>query len=288
NVIGTVLFLPLLPWFATVVARTTHSPIRQIANAHTLFNVANTIALLPFAGLLAHVVTRVIPGKIDSDEFVLHLDRRLLATPAVAMEQAFTEVMRMGDMALEMLTIAKDNIVRPDESALQRMLELEEAIDQFEAGIVQYLVEVSKRSLSDSQADMHRQLYHLINDIERVGDHGENIEELLAHNALNRISFSDTAVAELGEFLDYATETFRLALRAWEEDKASHARAVREREQYIDGQEEQLRRSHIDRLNQHLCSPTSGVIFLDIISNLERVGDHAANIADNYLGEMVH
>lgn len=288
NVIGTLLFLPLLPWFAKVVARTAHTPIRQIANAHTLFNVANTIVLFPFTGLLAHVVTRVVPGKADSDEFALHLDRRLLATPAVAMEQAFVEVMRMGEMALEMLTIAKSNIAHPDESALERMLELEEAIDQFEAGIVQYLVEVSKRSLSESQAEMHRQLYHLINDIERVGDHGENIEELLAHNAMNRISFSDTAIQELDEFLDFTTETFRLALLAWENEDASYARTVREREQYIDDQEEQLRRSHIDRLNQHLCSPASGVIFLDIISNLERVGDHAANIADNYLGEIVH
>ncbi len=288
NAMGTLLFLPLLPWFAKIVAQTARTPIRQIANAHTLFNVANTIVLLPFAGLLAYLATRIIPGKAESDEFALHLDRRLLTTPAVALEQASTEVLRMGQMALEMLTIARDNIAGNDEAALERMLDLEEAIDQFEAGIVQYLVEVSKRSLSDSQADMHRQLYHIINDIERVGDHGENIEELLAYKAANGITFSDTAIQELEELLDYATETFRLAILAWEKDEASYAIAVREREPNIDRQEELLRRSHIDRLNQNLCTPTSGVIFLDIISNLERVGDHSANIADIYLGEEAH
>ncbi|NLK08816.1 MAG: Na/Pi cotransporter family protein [Firmicutes bacterium] len=288
NLIGTIIFLPLLPWFAKVVARTSQSPVRQIANAHTLFNAANTIILLPFAGLLAVTVVRLVPGKPETNGFVLHLDRRLLQTPAIALEQVFKEVMQMGEIALEMLTIARDNLIHPDEEALERMLELEETIDGFEAGIAEYLVEISRGSLSDKQADMHRQLHHLINDIERVGDHGENIEELLAHNLANHISFSDRAMEELSEFLDYTVETFKVALRAWENDDPMQARLVEDREQYIDIREEQLRHSHIERLTENLCSPASGVVFLDIISNLERIGDHSANIAGNYLGEMVH
>lgn len=288
NVAGTLIFLPLFPWFSKIVTSTSHAPIRQIANAHTLFNVANTLVLLPFAGLLAYTVSKLIPARPNGEELTLHLDSRLLTTPAVALEQAFSEVMRMGQMALEMLRVAKENITTPTEDGLARILELEEAIDEYEAGIVQYLVELSKRSLSEDLAERHRQLYHLINDIERVGDHGENIQELLAHKLANKAVFSETATKELEEFLDYTMETFNLALLAWEKDDPSCALTAREREPQIDKQEESLRLSHIDRLNQNLCSPISGVIFLDIISNLERVGDHAANIADVYVGEEVH
>lgn len=216
------------------------------------------------------------------------MKRRLLGTPAVALEQVFAEVLRMGEMALEMLGIARAHITDPTDDALARMLALEEAIDQYEEGITQYLVEVSKRSLSENQAERHRQLYNLINDIERVGDHGENIEELLAHKASNQIVFSETATQELEDFLDYTIETLRSALLAWEKDEAAYAQVVKDREAEIDRQEEQLRRGHIDRLNRNLCTPVSGVIFLDIISNLERIGDHAANIAELYLGERMH
>ena len=288
NVVGTLIFLPLLPWFSKIVRLTATTSIRQIANAHTIFNVANTLLLLPFAGALAHLVTWMIPGRPDEKELTLHLDSRLLGTPAVALEQVFAEVLRMGEMALEMLGIARAHITDPTDDALARMLALEEAIDQYEEGITQYLVEVSKRSLSENQAERHRQLYNLINDIERVGDHGENIEELLAHKASNQIVFSETATQELEDFLDYTIETLRSALLAWEKDEAAYAQVVKDREAEIDRQEEQLRRGHIDRLNRNLCTPVSGVIFLDIISNLERIGDHAANIAELYLGERMH
>ncbi len=288
NVVGTLIFLPLLPWFSRVVGLTAETPIRQIANAHTLFNVANTLILLPFAGALAFIVTRLIPGRPDEKELTLHLDSRLLGTPAVALEQAAAEVFRMGEMALEMLSIARAQITDPADDALGRMLALEEAIDKYEEGITQYLVEVSKRSLSENQAEKHRQLYNLINDIERVGDHGENIEELLAHKASNQITFSETATEELEEFLDYTIETLRSALQAWKEDEPEYAKVVKDREARIDEQEQLLRRAHIDRLNRNLCSTVSGVIFLDIISNLERIGDHAANIAELYLGERMH
>mgnify|MGYP000878759495 CR=1 FL=1 len=288
NVVGTLIFLPLLPWFAKVVRLTATTPIRQIANAHTIFNVANTLLLLPFAGALGYLVTKLVPGRPDERELTLHLDSRLLGTPALALEQASAEVFRMGEMALEMLVIARAHITNPTDDVLARMLALEEAIDQYEEGITQYLVEVSKRSLSESQAERHRQLYNLINDIERVGDHGENIEELLAHKASNQITFSETATQELEEFIDYTMETLRSALEAWEEDEPEYAEVVKAREAQIDQQEQMLRRSHIDRLNKNLCSPVSGVIFLDIISNLERIGDHAANIAELYLGERMH
>jgi phosphate:Na+ symporter len=288
NVIGTLIFLPLMPWFTKVVRLTATTPIRQLANAHTIFNVANTALLLPFASFLAYLVTRLIPGKPNGRELTLHLDSRLLGTPAVALEQASAEVSRMGEMALEMLGLARNNITDPSDDALARMVALEEAIDQYEEGITRYLVEISKRSLSENQAERHRQLYNLINDIERVGDHGENIEELLAHKASNGIVFSEAATKDLEEFVDYTMETLRSALRAWEEEEPTHAIAVKDREARIDQQEELLRREHIDRLNQNLCSPISGVIFLDIISNLERIGDHAANIAELYLGEETH
>ncbi|MGI6566747.1 MAG: Na/Pi cotransporter family protein [Limnochordia bacterium] len=288
NVIGALIFLPLLPLFTRVVRLTASSITRQIANAHTVFNVTNTLILLPLAGVLAYAVTRLIPDDPKEKKLSLHLDSRLLATPEAALQQAFNEVMHMGEMALEMLAIARDNVSNPDEEALGRVAILEDAIDQYEEGITHFLVELSKMSLSDSQAERHRQLYNLINDIERVGDHGNNVGELLEHKAVNQIMFSEAATRELLEFLDYTLETFHLALMAWQEGKPEHALAIKDREAHIDEQEEDLRRRHIDRLNQNLCSPISGVVYLDIISNLERIGDHAANIGEYYLGTRMN
>ena len=288
NVIGALIFLPLLPLFTRVVRLTASSITRQIANAHTVFNVTNTLILLPLAGVLAYAVTRLIPDDPKEKKLSLHLDSRLLATPEAALQQAFNEVMHMGEMALEMLAIARDNVSNPDEEALGRVAILEDAIDQYEEGITHFVVELSKMSLSDRQAERHRQLYNLINDIERVGDHGNNVGELLEHKAVNQIMFSEAATRELLEFLDYTLETFHLALMAWQEGKPEHALAIKDREAHIDEQEEDLRRRHIDRLNQNLCSPISGVVYLDIISNLERIGDHAANIGEYYLGTRMN
>lgn len=286
NVVGALIFLPVLPWFIQVVRLTSPSITRQIANAHTVFNVSNTLILLPLSGVLAYVVTQLVPEDPREKKLSLQLDSRLLATPEAALQQAYNEVMHMGDMAVEMLTIARENVTNPDEDALSRIAVLEDAIDQYEEGITQYLVELSKMSLSDSQAERHRQLYNLINDIERVGDHGTNVGELLEHKAVNQIMFSEAANRELLEFLDYTVETLNLALQAWRDNERKYALAIKEREARIDEKEEELRRRHIDRLNQNLCSPLSGIVYLDIISNLERIGDHAANIGEYYLGKV--
>lgn len=288
NVIGTIIFLLLMPWVVPLVAMTADTVTRQIANAHTFFNVANTLIQLPFAGVLAYLVTRLIGGVSPVKSRVLRLDRRLLETPAVALERAYAEVFKMGEMALEMLVRARESLVNGDEEALDRMYELEETIDEFEAGITVYLVEVAKLSLSDTQAEQHRRLYHLINDIERVGDHGENIAELLQHKAEANCQFSERAMEELSSFLDYVKETFELALTGWVNGDSSRALMVIEREKQVDAREKEMRGHHIERLNNNLCSPTSGIIFLDIISNLERIADHAANMADTLLGERLH
>ncbi len=288
NVIGTLIFLPILPLFTHAVRLTSSSITRQIANAHTVSSVVNTLILLPLSGLLAYTVTKLVPDDPREKKLSLQLDTRLLATPEAALQQAFNEVMHMGDITLEMLSIARENITNPDEEALSRIAVLEDAVDKYEEGITHYLVELSKMSLSESQLERQRQLYNLINDIERVGDHGTNIGELLEHKAVSQIMFSEAANKELLEFFDYTIETLHLALRAWREDEAKYALAIKDREAHIDEQEEEMRRRHIDRLNQNLCSPVSGIVYLDIISNLERIGDHAANIGEYYLGMQMN
>ncbi|MCT4563010.1 MAG: Na/Pi cotransporter family protein [Maledivibacter sp.] len=283
NVIGTVLFVIFLAkptlW---AVTKLSVAPERQLANAHTLFNIANTLLLLPFASLLVYVVNRVIPYDPDEEkeiQGIKYIDDRILETPSIAIGQVIKEVLHMGNVALESYNSSIKAFFEKSEKHAGETFKVEKIVNEMEREIASYLLKVSNTEVSSKQREMIEGLFNTINDIERVGDHADNLAELAMYRIENKLNFSDKALEELRTMHERVVKSYKEALTALKSGDIQAAQRVIEREGEIDLMEKNLRANHIGRLNKQQCIPGSGVIFLDIISNLERIADHASNIA---------
>ena len=287
NVIGTLIFLPLLPIYTNIVAATSDEIVRQIANAHTMFNVTNTILQLPLSGLIVWFVMRLLPGREAAAEpgAEYHFDRRLLATPTLALNLMRKETLEMARSARNMVARSVDALITGEPEDLGEIYAIEEQINRATEAISAYLTDVGRRKLSDEETRVSRSLFHIVADVERVGDHGENIAELAEYRREKQVSFSEKAVAELRELSSTVLAAFDLALEAWTEQNAEKARRVFELERQVDALEKAARDSHIERLNLGECHPAAGIAFLDAASNLERIADHAAGIAAQVVEE---
>lgn len=284
NVIGTILFMIFFKNLTVYLVKmlSPNDAAKQLANAHTLFNLLNTIILLPFANFLVILSTKVI--KIKEYEKtepigIKYLDERMLETPSIAIVQVLKEIWNMGHSTLESYRTAMNAFFEQNEKLVQETFRIEQVINDMEREIAEYLVKLSNTPLSAKQHELVDQLFNTINDIERVGDHAENLAELVMYSIENRLVFSDIAVEELRTMHERVMKSYSQAIEALKTGDINMARRVIEREGEIDHIEKSLRASHITRLNKQLCSPSSGVIFLDMISNLERIGDHAAKVA---------
>lgn len=290
NVFGTIIFLVFLKWFMALVL--TISPTgdiaRQIANAHTSFNVVNTLIFLPFVAVLEKTTMKLVPGV----EEVLRrgpvfLDERILHSPSIALSLATKEIIRMANLCKENLENSMKAFFEKDSKVVKQVLEYEDIIDGLEKDISFYLAKVAQHSMTPEMSDKHSGLLHAVNDFERVGDHAENITSLAVKRIEENLPFSEHAVEELRVMHEYVVETFEKAIYALEHEDREQSMEIVRRESKIDCMEKQLRTSHINRLNAGLCYPASGVVFLDIISNFERVGDHAHNVANLVLGTLL-
>ncbi len=293
NVIGTVIFLLILPLFTNYVEWISGvldlDEKMQIAFAHGTFNVINTLIQLPFVAVIAYIVTKIVPGEDATIEYgPKYLDRSLIETsPSIALGQAKAEVVRMGDFAIRGLQESQDFLFTKDSKHVHIMEQLEEAINNLDRVTTDYLVELSKESLSGADSKVHHNLFQNIRDIERIGDHVENLVELTQFSVSNRVKFSEDAENELKEMFNLVLDTVSLSLLALDKQSKDLARQVFENENKIDELERIFRKRHIHRLNNAECSGSAGIVFADIISNLERVGDHAVNIAETILEEHI-
>ncbi|MDH7577558.1 MAG: Na/Pi cotransporter family protein [Bacillota bacterium] len=288
NVIGAIIFLAFLPWFKAFVAFISpDAPARLIANAHTSFNTLNTMIMLPLINHFAHFIARLLPGEDrELRRGPIYLDERMLESPAVALSLATREIIRMAALAAETLENAMQGFFQKDPKRLETAFEQEEVVDQLEKAITIYLAKLSQQDLTPAQSEKHTGLLHAVNDIERVGDHAENVAELAQVRIEENLPFSDYAIAELEEMYNLVSTTFKRAIEALQHGDVAKARQVLDDEPLVDELEKELRKSHLIRLNRGICYPESGVVFLDIISNLERVGDHANNIAHVVLDDF--
>lgn len=284
NIVGTIIFMIFLPLVQVLVASTALDPVRQIANAHTIFNITNTIIQLPFAFLLVKLVKYIVPGEPKIIERGLkYIDDRLLETPSIALTQVKKEIARMGNMSLEVLQDSTNIFMNYSEQTDKMAREKETVINELARDTTRFLAMLSRTNLPSHEHDSITDLISAINDFERIGDHAMNILELAEYKEENNLPFSNTAIDELAEMSYKVKETVDLAIFAflhWDKE-ASDKIAVNEEE--IDNLEKKLRINHIKRLNQGECNPSSGVIYLDLLSNLERVGDHSFNIASYIL-----
>lgn len=289
NVIGTIIFVFAFLIFKDgmidILRSTSDSPERQLANAHTIFNVVNTVLLLPFASLLVFMANRILPydEELEEIEGIKYLDDRFLETPSIAMTQVMKEVMHMGNLATKSLEKSIDAFINSNTKMVEETFRIEESINQMEHAMLDYLIKLSNSAISVRDREQIDGLFSTINDIERVGDHAENLAELAQYRIENKLYFSDKAIDEIKEMSSKVLSTIKEALTSLENGEHQLASRVIEWEGNIDVMEETLRKKHIKRLNEQQCNPSSGVVFLDIISNLERVGDHASNIAMSVL-----
>lgn len=282
NLIGTIIFMTVLRYPVEWAVQTIspNSVQSQIANAHTMFNIINVIIQLPFAGLLVKAAERLVPGTIDPGmEATIYLDSRILETPSIALGQATKEVLRMGEIVMENLTLAEKVLADEYYEGIEEVIEREKLINKIEREITEYLVKLSNGALSDIQHTEINTLLYIINDIERVADHVENVVELSQYKLENNLNFSEEAADGLHEMFKKCEEVFAKTMEAFEYSNKTLAQEVLTLEDEINALEKRNRAEHIDRLNKRECQTEPGIIFLDAISNLERVSDHSVNIA---------
>lgn len=280
NIIGVLIFFLLLPYFTQIMSKTSTSLARQIANAHTVFNITTTLVLLPLIPFLVKIVEKIIPGKeIKIDRGTKYLDNRVLNLPSLALSQATKETHRMACMASKLLSNSYKVLISNDISFFQSVIRQEEAIDDLYRKIRYYLIKLSEKSLTKKESQKLASLLHSISDIERIADHGNNIAELGKTKIDKKIAFSQEAQKELKEMIDEVINMFDNIVKILNRKNMKLATYILDQEGKVDQLEKELRNNHLKRLKTGVCRPQAGVIFLDTIRNLERIGDHSDNIA---------
>jgi phosphate:Na+ symporter len=292
NLIGTTIFLILLKPFTGLIEiirdNLSLNPEMTIAFAHGIFNSTNTLIQLPFVAVLALIVTKLIPGEDAIVDYkAQHLDPVFIEqSPSIALGQAKEEVLRMGKFALKGLEETNEFLKTKNTKHSANAYQLEEAINNLDRKITDYLVDLATSSLSEHESEEHSMLIDTVRDIERIGDHFENIIELIEYQQANKVKMTNTAMEDLEVMFNLTVSTVEEALQALDQKNLDSARAVVTKEDEIDRMERTLRKQHILRMNEGQCTGQAGIVFVDIISNLERIGDHAVNIAEYVLGEQ--
>lgn len=293
NVVGTIIFLILLApftmyveWLSGVLGLESKM---QIAFAHGSFNIANTIIQFPLIGAWAYLVTKFIPGEDNAIEYKpKHLDENFIEqSPSIAIGQAKEEIIRMGSLSVQGLEKTFSYLITQNKRDADTAIQVEEALNNLDQKITDYLVKISSQSISPQDSNRHNMLMDTVRDIERVGDHFENIIELIEYKEVNRISLTDDAIVDVSEMFQLTIDTVKKAVEALDTNSTKLAREVCEQEDIIDRMERQYRKNHIVRVNEGKCSGQSGIMFVDILSNLERIGDHSVNIAEAILGKRI-
>ncbi|QUH24635.1 Na/Pi cotransporter family protein [Serpentinicella alkaliphila] len=280
NFIGTIIFIFILriPLYRIINVISPGDVPRQIANAHTIFNVTSTILLLPFAGLLVKIAKRIVPGEEEAAEGIKYIDERILETPSIALSSVVKETLHMGNVAKDSYKNSLEALIERDYKKIEETKRIEKIVNELEREISKYLVKLSNTNISAQDREVVDGLFSTINDIERVGDHAENVAELAEYMLENDLAFTEDAVEELKHISGIVMEAYTDSLTVLTSYNYDLARKVTAMEEEVDVLERRLRASHIERLNTNKCVPSSGVIFLDLISNLERIADHASNI----------
>lgn len=291
NVIGAVIFGILMFVVFRIDPVFANSSINsvEISIFHTIFNISNTLILFPFANLLVKLSGLIVDDSkqeaIDGEEVnLIHLDDRILETPSFAVENAVKESINLGRVTLKNTETAMQAILQNDINKANEVFKTEKLIDKYEQKITEYLAKINNLSINEEQHKLVSDLFYTISNIERVGDHAENLAELAVSKIDHNIWFSDSAYKELEGICNIALQSFENAILSRETENLEYIRKVVQLEDQVDALEEELREKHIERLSKNQCDSETGVIFIDALVNLERISDHSLNIA-NYVKE---
>lgn len=282
NVLGTLVvfilvsLLPVSTWIGHI-----NGPALQIAVAHTSFKVFEVLCFVLLRKWLVKLVMILVPGedKQGEEKSLKFLDDRILSTPPIAVAQICKEIERMGDIAIANLVRAMDAFFNKDSSLINEVEQNEDVVNYLNHEITRYMVAAAQLDLPASDVEQLGEMFHVVNDLERIGDHAENMAEYAKSRIDEEIPFSEDGLAELRDMLDKTVALFKLSMEAFHTRDQHLLPRVLVQEENIDDMEKTLQQSHVDRLTRGACTPRSGMIFSDMLSNLERVADHATNVA---------
>ncbi|NSJ26248.1 Na/Pi cotransporter family protein [Blautia glucerasea] len=264
------------------------NPGREVANAHTLIKIVEVLILAPFIKQIVKMTGWVVRGKEETEEEGFHLQyigEKSVYSPTTAVFDAIREMERMGHMAISNLERAMNALVTLDEQEIEQVYQVERQIDYLNHEITSYLVKVNGTTLPADDAKSIGGLFHVVNDIERIGDHAENIADAAEARLKQNIGFSESAKRELSSMLDMVIKITTYALDMFSSNNQEHMQEILDLEDQVDETERELQESHIQRLTRGECTASAGMMFSDIISGLERVSDHATNIAFSLLDD---
>ncbi|MFH1429311.1 MAG: Na/Pi cotransporter family protein [Candidatus Margulisiibacteriota bacterium] len=262
---------------------------RHIANAHTLFNFINVIIFIPLIGLLAKVVEKIIPGEVEIlERGVKHIDKRMVSTPELALEQTVKEMVRMGELTREMIVLSTEGFT-VNKNNTPKVLEREEIVNDIQREILDFLIQLDQEELSPEESRTSAVYMKMVSDIERIGDHCENITRLVQTKDENNLKYSPEAIKEIRELKSTVLSILENSLKALATDDIACAQKAIEYEGKTDVMEDQFKANQLERLSkQNHESTYGGIVMIDLLSNLERIGDHAANIARAAQKPVIH
>ena len=288
NIIGTTIaFIVLSVAMDPVVAAISSISAdkgRFVANAHTIIRVVEVIVLFPFSGLIVKLATACVPGEDEKISYresyqLKYIGEKVVFNPATAVVEVIKELDRMASLASENLNRAMNALITLDEEDIDEVYEVEKNINFLNHAITDYLVKINQSTLPIEDLKSIGALFHVVNDIERIGDHAENVADAARQRKETGVSISKQAQRELGEMLEMVNKIIQYAVDMFVHSDESHMQEIIELEDAVDEKERELQRTHVERLTRGECSPEAGMIFSDIVSGLERVSDHATNIA---------
>ena len=288
NIIGTVIFSTVVIIYMTAMqpvwasGRITQT---QISMVHTIFNVVTTVLLFPLSDWIVKLAKKIGGVKDEEEQSTLHLDDRMLETPGIAIPSMRSEIVRMGREVEEALGIAKHIFVTKKPEDIARLREIENEVDVLSAGLTDYAIRLSALQISEREHQLVSRYIQVISDIERICDYCENISEFAETMLDKKVDFSEIAHEQMKNMIDVCVESYLSAIDAFEKENSESALHTIEKETEADSLEISLRSKHIKRLVNGGCNAEAGVIYLDVLISMERISDHARNIAEEVLEE---
>ena len=257
---------------------------RFVANAHTMIKIFQVLVLFPFSSLIVKLACACVPGedkKVGYRESyqLKYIGDKVVFNPATAVVEVIKELDRMASLASENLNRAMNALITLDEEDIEEVYEVEKNINFLNHAITDYLVKINQTTLPIEDLKSLGALFHVVNDIERIGDHAENVADAAKQRKEEGISFSKDAQREMGEMLDMVNKIIQYSMDMFAKGDETHMKEVVSLENQVDAKEKELQKLHVERLTKGECTPEAGMIFSDIASGLERVADHATNIA---------
>ena len=294
NVIGSAIFFCILlvavePFTNAILYISGGSLARSVANVHTLMKVLEVAMMFPFMGWIVKLTYKIVPGKDTTaeDQYeLLYIGDGSMMSPTTAVMYSIHEIEHMGKVAVMNLKKSMDALCNLNEKEIQEVYETEEYIDFLNRKITNYLVKANEIALPIADEKLIGGLFHVVNDIERIGDHAENFVDSAKTRIERGIELTDKAKKQLLDMMDKTTKILEYSLEMFTNRNYEHMREILQLEEEIDEMEKKLQNAHVKRLTKNKCTPEAGMIFSDTISGLERVADHATNIAFAILEPM--